>query len=446
MLPVMLFALLLACTRGTTDSSDSAADDSGPADLPGQLLVSDLRGNQWFTADPVSGAVLDTFLLSSLEPDVCTGEENELYCLLFQSRQHLAWDGTDEVMFTYSALDVSDGDDDSRTDLIARVYAVDRATHATRWHIDSLDFSQLANGADYCPYDPTDPCHPGDTLATKEYWACSLHMTHDMVVTHEDADSIALWLVDSRNSRMLHVTTPRDGTCAVVDTVIDDHVADWDIYNSDNSMQTWTDGDQENMLMSIKNSVAGADEAQMGAPGRGKVVLWRRDVSAGEDWHQAWEFPPQSTSEESFLNDPHGADTFVDADGHRFVVFAHSLGHTSVGYGEGTGGSIGVWQVDDDVPVYIFDVLLPGPDALQFPRDVTLLPDGTWLLTDSGCLGDGCGYETADWVVRPPELVPSGLTGAWRADHSQQHFVSADVVRGPMFPAANLLFSSAYIE
>ncbi len=441
----MTLVLLLACVRSPGDSGDVVT----PTPLDGRLLVSDLRGNQWFTADPNTGEVEDSFLLSTLEPEVCTGEENERYCLLFQSREHIALDGSDEILFTYSALDVSDGDDDSKTDLIARVYSVDRATHEPRWHIDALDFSHLTNGSDYCPFDPGDPCHPSEAMETRDYWACSLHMTHDMVVTAEDESSVSMWLVDSRNSRMLHVTSPRDGTCAVVDTVLDDHVEDWDIYNSNNSMQLWQDGDDENLLMSVKNSFPDdqTGESQFGGPGRGKIILWRRNTATGSPWAQVWEFPPVSETEESFLDDPHGVDTIVDDSGHRYALFAHSLGHSDgPDYGEGTGGSIGVVRIDDDAPVYVFDVLLPGADVLQFPRDVTPLPDGSWLFTDSGCLGDGCAYETADWIVRLPEFQPSeGFSGAWRPDHGQQQFVEAEVLRGPMFQPANLLFSSAYI-
>lgn len=442
----MLLILLFACVR-RADSGDSSGPE--PTTLDGEILASDLRGNQWFTADPNTGEVLDEFWLSSLEPDVCTGEENELYCLLFQSRQHIAYDGTDEILFTYSALDVTDGDDDSKTDLIARVYSVDRATHETRWHVENLDFSQLPDGSDYCPYDPEDPCHPADSLDTRDYWNCSLHMTHDMVITSEDQTSVAMWLVDSRNSRMLHVATPREGTCAVVDTVLDTRVQDWDIYNSDNSMQLWDDGDDQNLLMSIKGSYPDeqSGQSQLGGPGRGKIVLWRRNTATDSPWSQVWEYPPMSTTEESFLNDPHGVDTIVDDAGHHYALFAHSLGRSNgPAYGQGTGGSIGVLQIDDDDPVYIYDALLPGADALHFPRDVAPLPDGTWLLTDSGCLGNGCSFETADWIVRLPEFEPSaGLSGAWRADHSQQHFVEAEVVRGPLFPNANLLYSSEYI-
>ncbi|MSP54467.1 MAG: hypothetical protein EXR69_02495 [Myxococcales bacterium] len=452
----MPLLLLAACIRHGSDDSTPTAP-SGWAAPEGLVLASDLRGNEWFIADPMTGETVDALRLDTLEADVCAGEENEQYCLLFQSRTHTSnvdsASPVEEVLFTYSALDVSDGDDDSRTDLISRIYSVDRATHETRWHYDQIDFSQLANGADYCTWDPADPCRPDPGVDTKGYWACSVHMVHDMIVTHEDANTVAMWVVDSRNSRMLHVSLDREATCATVDTVLDLRVDDWDIYNSVNSLEIWTDGDTDTLLMSIKGSFADAQtgEQQMGGGGRGKIVLWRRDaVSNGgaAPWTQAWEFPPESTTEESFLNDPHGVSRTTDADGRMVVTFAHSLGHSPESeYGKGTGGSIGVLRVQDDLPVYLYDAMLPRPDVLQFPRDVTPLPDGTFLLTDSGCLGDGCAYETYDWVVSLPEADPvEGKTGAWRADHSEQVYVDAEVLHGPMFPNANLLYSSEWVS
>ena len=57
-------------------------------------------------------------------------------------------------------------------------------------------------------------------------------------------------------------------------------------------------------------------------------------------------------------------------DGQTRVLFAHSLGATDSGYGEGTGGTIGVLEVRDDAPVYLYDARLPGEAALHFPRDL----------------------------------------------------------------------------
>lgn len=452
----MLIPLLAACIRHGLDDSTGPAPAEWTAP-DGLVLASDLRGNQWFIADPTTGETVDELWLDTLEPDICAGEENEQYCLLFQSRAHTSTldpsAPVEEVLFTYSALDVSDGDDDSRTDLISRIYSVDRETHATRWHFDQIDFSHLANGADYCTWDPADPCRPDPGVDTQGYWACSIHMVHEMIVTSEDANTVAMWVVDSRNSRMLHVSLEREATCATVDTVLDMHMDDWDIYNSVNSLERWMDGDTDTLLMSIKGSFPDEQtgEHQMAGSGQGKIVLWRRDTVANggdEPWYQAWEFPPESTTEESFLNDPHGVVRYTGAEGKMYVTFAHSLGHSPESeYGKGTGGSIGVIRIEDDEPVYLYDAMLPRPDVLQFPRDVTPLPDGTFLLTDSGCLGDGCAYETYDWVVRLPQGEPvDGKTGAWRADHSEQVYVDAEVVHGPMFPDANLLYSSEWIS
>ncbi len=454
MLPAFV-ALSIACTRGhPSDASDSTSAWTPPDD--GLILASDLRGNEWFTAEPTTGAIVDELWLNTLEPDVCVDETTDHYCLLFQSRDHISEadpaNPVDEIVFTYADMNLSDGTDDGRDDLISRVYSVDRQTHATRWHFQNLDFSHISNSGDYCTWDPADPCQADSSVDDHGFWACSLHMAHDAVITDETATSVGMWVVDSRNSRMLHVELDRSSTCAVVDTVIDNHIPDWDIYDSVNSMNRWTDGDNDNLLMSVKGSFPDAQtgQHQFGESSAGKIIQWRRDMVANggtDPWRQVWEFPPMSTTEESFLSDPHGSNRFTGADGHNYVVFAHSLGHSDgTTYGDGTGGSIGLLRVDDDVPVYMYDALLPKPDALQFPRDVTPLADGSMLVTDSGCLGDGCQYETYDWIVHLPEADPAvGVSGAWRADHSQQVFRSVDVLHGPLFKPANLLFSSEWI-
>lgn len=412
-----------------------AEGDDTAAPVEGTVVGSDLRGNAWFVGDLATGDTVATYTLDAVDP-VCQGEENPVYCLLFQSAARTAADGRAEVAFTWSPLDNTDGDD-GRDDLIGHYAAVDAETLELRWRLDRLDFS--ASGSDACPFDPADPCTPPETLSDAAWHACQLQMPHDLVVTGEDDVSLDAWLVDSQNSRLLDVRVPRDADCAVVERVLDADTPGWDLYVSVNSLVRWEDADGEHLLVSIKQtSQHDAGEAQMGGAGKGRIAEW---IADGDGFREAWSFPPASTTEESFVNTPHGVARHVTAEGDVRVYFAHSLGRSN-GWGTGTGGSVGVLAVEDGVPRYLYDLVLPGGEALRFPRDVEPLDDRRLLVTDSGCLGDACAFPTRAWIVRvDPDLSPATTDGVWTADHARQAFRDAEVEAGPLFDGANLLYS-----
>ena len=427
--------LLLACDEG----GDSALQDSASAGIAGEFLASDLHGNQWFIAD-ADGATKATYTLDLADP-ICRGVEYQPYCLLFQSKRRVALDGADEVMFTWSQLDSSDGSDQERGDLDGFYAAVDAETFAERWRIDTLDFSAYS-GLSGCPYDPADPCALQDSWTDAEYQMCRLHMPHDLEVVSQSDSELRLWLADTGNNRMLDVSLAPGSTCAVVNDVIDDQNPDWDIYSSNNSVNYRVEEDgTETLLMSAKGSrewtAAGA--AQLAGSGKGKILLWE---NAGDGWHQRWEFPEQLDGVESFVSNPHGSQFITDSSGNQLVAYAHSLGlHDEWTANTGV-GSVGVLVLGDDkLPSYVADIRVSGGGALHFPRDITVVDEAHWLVTDSGCVGGICTRESQALVIAPIEGEPSDKSGTFTTDHINLNVVDAKVLSGPYFTASDQLYS-----
>lgn len=418
----------------------AAPTPPGKPSLAGTALISDLRGNAWSFVDVETGERND-YSLAEAEPGVCEGADQDPYCLLFQSQVHEGFDGRSEVIFSYSPLDSSDGSDAEVDDLIGRVRAVDAVDHSPRWGVDWLDFSAISDTA--CPYDPLDPCHPPASLSVAETFRCRLHMPHDIAIVEEDDASIHFWIADARNARMLELTAPRDGDCAVVNTVLDRRLPDWDIYTSPNSVDySETDG-VESLLFTVKGSVADTPEgmAQLAGADRGKLLYWE---NAGSGWSQVWEFPPESTDMASFVNAPHGAVRATLDDGTDVAMFAESLGAAD-DFGVGSGGSVVVVRMDDDGPVYLYDALHAGAEPWHFPRDVTPLSGGRFLISDSGCLGPECTVAGAAWVVRFGGAEPTGVSGAWSIDGSDEVRIPLDADVGPLFDDFTMIYSAQWI-
>ena len=420
--------------------SCAAPDPPGKTALDGRALVSDLRGNAWSFVDMQTGE-RDDYALSNAEPGVCEGEDEQPYCLLFQSQLRSGYDGRSEVIFSYSPLDSSDGSDEQPGDLVGRVRSVDAADRTPRWSVDWLDFSVIGDAS--CPYDPADPCHPPDTLTTAEGFRCRLHMPHDISVIDEDAAAIHFWIADARNARLLELTAPRDGDCAVVNTVLDKRYPDWDIYTSPNSVQHAEKDGVESLLFTAKGSVADTPEgvAQQAGDDRGKLLFWENH---GQGWSQTWEFPPERDDRASFVNAPHGALRATLTDGTDVVMFAQSLGLAD-DFGVGSGGSVVVLRLDDAGPTYLYDAVRAGKVPWHFPRDISPLGGGRFLVADSGCLGPTCSVDGAGWVVQLPTAAAAELSGAWAIEGADEVRMPITMDVGPLFSDFGLIYSAQWI-
>jgi len=423
-LTAALLLLVHACTGGEDPDPES-----------GRVLVTDLAGGSWFVGDPFTGEVDLEVDLEEVDPAGCAGEDR--FCMLYQARYR----ADEEVVFTWSPVDESDGGTLDRTDRLGRVAAWSVDTLSERWRLEALDFSAHFDPDGPCAYEVEDPCTPAATLTDREFQACQLYQPHDLRVVSDDGDLVDLWIADTRNARMLRVELEVTGSCGVVTEVIDrDRSADWDIYNSVNSFEL--EGDR--LWMSVKDTFASADDGeQASGDGRGKVLHW---ASGADGWAQVWEFPPQSSEHESFVNSPHGVARQVTAEGTELVAFAHSLGR-STAYDDGHGASVGVLRVEDGEPRYLFDGVLAVEDRLEYSRDIEPLDEDRWLVTDTGCKsGNDCAWGTGVWVVRlDGAAAPADVTGAWSADGGEQVFEDLEVVGERRFEDFAGLYSTEWI-
>jgi hypothetical protein len=352
-------------------------------------------------------------------------------CIAFQGRLRTGADGETEAVLTWSQHDR--GSDDLRS----RAGGVDVNTNAVRWQIDSIDLTGFPG---VCTPDPGDPCRPAADATGAARDVCQLKMAHDVQVVNETAASRTLWIADAANARVLEVELQNGAQCGVVQTVLDaNNNRDWDIYNSPNRLHYFEDDAGPHLWISQKGSTpsTGAGLAQQADISSGKLTGWTK---AQDGWAQDWEFPPQSTEAASFLNTPHGLAAPGDA-----LVYAHSLSD-SWEWGAGTGGSIGMAALGaSGMPVYAGDAMLDR-GYLHFPRSLSPLPDGSWLVLDSGCFDTAdCEFPSQAWRVRLPEPQPADQIGSWDRDSTQLHWTTAQVLDGPLWTTEDTLYSVEWL-
>lgn len=410
----------------------SSCSSEGPT-----VLYTDMAGGSIFLADAHSGKVENQLDLSDWVSNECDDGTDE--CLMYQARAI----SNSEVAFTWCPFDNS-MNSATAFDRPGRVQSVDLALSDSGWRLDSLDFSVHFSDGSQCAFDVDNPCVVMKGEDPNQAWKCRLYQPHDFEVVSQSDAEVELWVADTRNARLLKVTLPTESTCAVVNEVIN-HASspDWDVYNAVNSIDYDVIDGVETMLMTIKDTFEGADGGeQLTGDGRGKVLFWeRRD----EEWAQVWEFPPQSRDEERFVNSPHGVAKMTTDDGRTLVLYAHSLGRGE-GYDEGVGGSVGVLEIIDGVPVYLFDGVINEVEP-NYTRDVRPLSDGTVIIVDSGCKSDqGCEVSTGSWVAKIPTRAPSSKGGWWTPSLSAQEFIELEVLHGPHFADFGRLYSAELVS
>ena len=399
----------------------NATDEVAPWPA-GVALISNLSQGSWSWGSPTGTSPF----LSAADIDPSCAD-----CIGFQGRLRTGADGETEAVLTWSQHD--GGEDDLRS----RAGGVDVTTNALRWQIDSIDLSGFPG---VCTPDPADPCRPAEDATGAARGACQLKMAHDVQVVNETEYARTLWIADAANARVLEVVLEDGARCGVVQTVLDATNADWDVYNSPNRLHWFEDDAGAHLWITQKGSTPSTVEgvAQYADISSGKLTAWTKTQGA---WGQDWEFPPQSTEAASFLHTPHGLSAPGDS-----LVYAHSLSD-SWEWGAGTGGSIGIAALDSaGMPVYAGDARLDR-GYLHFPRSVTPLPDGSYLVLDSGCFdAAGCEFPSQAWRVRLPEPQPAAQLGSWDRDSTQLNWTTAQVLDGPLWTTKDTLYSVEWLD
>lgn len=406
----------------------AADDEIGALPRPwpiGRALVADLSGGGWSWG---TATALEPFVAAAELDPGCAA------CIAFQGRVRTAYDGEREAVLTWSQHD--GGEDDLRS----RVGAV--ALDGTlRWMLDAIDLRGIPGA---CDADPDDPCAPAPGLTGAARRACQLTMAHDVAIADEDDAGRTFWVADASNARVLEIRLEDGARCGVVRTALDaDTTPDWDVYNAPNRVHAFRDAAGEHLWISAKGGLptGEAGVAQSADLSSGKLTGWTLREGA---WRQDWEFPPQDSTQASFLNTPHGLAPPDPSDPAR-LLYAHSLSD-SWEWGAGTGGSVGLAHLNDAGEVaYDGDAVLDR-GYLHFPRAVTLLPDGSALVLDSGCFDSaGCTYPSQAWRVELPAPAGEGRTGAWDRDASELSWTEARVIAGPLWTTDHTLYAVDWV-
>lgn len=381
---MILLPLLLAC------GADPAPT---PAEVTEVLAVSETSSGRLLFVDWIGGTYLGELCLSELLPEDCSyrSEDADPPCLLFASvpEEEERWLLT--MARRRATLDYMPG---------AVLSVTPGRPPQTHWRVDSLSFAErFPDRYPGCVDDPD------NTLAE-----CRLNSVHAALW-----DGDTLLVADTVNSRALWLSTPAQGstTSEVLAILGEDH-AEWDAWRNMNHIQLLEEEGRSLLLTTFKSSAL-----DLWTIDEGRIVLW--DITDRDAPALVWVYP-----ETGWLAAPHHAEVQTTPDGERWLVYAHSLG-ASEDVETGTLGSVGIARWEGlSPPTYLADgVLEDASHPLGFVRDVSVEPDGTLLITDSGCENRSadCALEGHVLTATPPALDEAGLSGAL----GDQRFVTLGV-------------------
>lgn len=435
--------LLVACGGGE-DSSPSdppelepepttALEPTSPPPLEAPaltelLLAADNGSNQFKILDPAKEEVVTSVDLGQLNSAACAGDED---CFIFGGT-HALLDGHDTLTITYG-LQTTFGLNTGFEGYVDRVQLGNPPT--LRWRLHGLNFSSLPGGASaYCPASDADPCQARTDVPIEEQGLCWVGDAHDVEVLSDDpVKQEALMVVaDTDSVRMLRVKLNYGGgnTCGEVLSVLDgDRHADWPPGAEPNNLVRVPDSSgRELYLVTIR-----ALTHTTATDGDGVLQLWEYTA---EGWVHHWTYPEQVDGQERAFSLPHGGELLLNAhpEGHLFR-FAHSASlATDRDYkvNDSEGGSLSFLLLRDlfEPPDYLFDLYFPfgnaEQDVLRFARFAERQPDGTMLVTDSGCQADvRCDFRARLYWMRDDWTGNSSLQGYWTASQSELELTEA---------------------
>lgn len=404
----------------TGEALDSDTSDSGegaPADL---ALIADTSNGRYLFVRLDDGTVVHELRLSTLDPKLCSSET----CAAFVAWPSIDAAGGDQVTLSFSP----NTPDEPAAAVIARV-RLGASGDEEMWRLSALDFyTNFSDRPDICAQ--TAPCEVPDSEDPEVRRRCRLALSHEVKVAEETESGVVLWIADTEQpARVLKVALNTASACGVVEDVISEETApDWNAYQAINDVDLVETGEDTPEI--LFNSLSHDKEN-----GLASTSLWRREESG---WSRVWQHP--SVESGAYLGAAHNPDIFTDDDGQTYLVYAHSNGlgvHPLVDSFTGEldhHGTIGVARVSGDGVEYLFDAAMPG--ELGFLRDVNRLDDGTFLVTDSGCMhpdDTDCTNPGQLWNIELPplsEASATGLSGGFTAPHEQMNIVLAHTVDG----------------
>lgn len=396
-----------SCDTGPVDSGETGA----PA-APTLALVGDSELGAWLYVRPDTGRIVHRLEAAALSP-LCAADG----CAAFGGRPVAARGGHDEAILTFQPV----GANLTAGGVIQRVRLRPGGGGEVLWELSRLDFqTNFADRPELC--DAVTPCGDGASPTPR---GCRLAGAHEIELVEETDAFVRLWIADTgAPTRALKVRLDRGQTCGVVEDVVSAvTVEDWGEPPVFNDLDVVDRGDGVERLL-LNSLHSGSRE------GAAYFALWRRDP---EGWIREWRFPREGSG--GHLASAHNPDWIEGDDGAAYVVYAHSNGlgatHDPTAFDGALDhrGSVGVVRVGEDGPEYLFDAA--PSEGFGFVRDVSRLADGTWLVTDSGCMTAryaDCARPGLLWHVSLPALetsVATGRSGAFSPGHETMAVVEA---------------------
>jgi hypothetical protein len=432
---------LLACACpnrwSTDDSGDSVTDDSDPGDRGAPVaLVADGANQRYLWLNLATQQIIHELDMRQLFPQHCVAPWE---CVAFGSEPGIDPETGEDLALLISYI-TAEGDSPRDPGLIAKV-RLGEAGPAVDWSLDKLDWTvNFADQPEICAQ--VTPCEaPDPAVAGNEIWQnCTIRNAHAVEVVEESDSAVTMWIADTgQPSRAIKVTLDKSSTCAVVDEVHGELTSpDWSDESGPNDIEIFDYEGQQAMLLNHLGT-AGNDAL-------GVATLW---TQAGEGWELVYRHPVDG----GLVMGGHNSDMVVAGDGQRYHIYAHGNG---AGVNENINawddrdhrGTIGILRVEDDAPVYLLDATAPDP-GFGFLRDADLLADGSFLVTDSGCMNHNfvdCDREPALWHVRVAfdALQGTGQSGAFSTDHAQQRFAASELVEEGWAGRVTCGFSTPY--
>ena len=408
-------------SEDSAQSTDSADDDGRPV-----VFISDGANHRFLYVEPKTERIIASIDLAERHPDICAGEST---CIGFGGQPSVdAETGEDRALVVVAPEDHSTTAEaqSARVEMIR--FGTDGPTRD--WMLEDLDFStHFGDNSELCAAEAA--CEAPRDGTWMQWRKCSLVHTHDVEVVSEDDDEVLMWIADtSAPARVMLVSLDKSSTCGTVLAALGSGtVADWPEYQDVNDVDLVEINGADAILVSSLS--------EGGEEGHGRISVWN---GWNDEWSEVWHHP---VNEGANLASPHNPDLFVASDGQTYLVYAHTNGAgMHIDYDDWTGerdhqGSIGVLRLHDGGFDYLADIVVSadrgdGQAGFGAIRDVDVLDDGSFLVTDSGCLNHrftDCERSGAVWNVEydVTQLVADGVTGQFSPDHLEQVFVEAVV-------------------